>query len=159
MKRLLILSVIVTVLTGCQTTIGPNDPAVMDGYNTQSSPSSIEYGIYMNKQITVYINQLTTHMSTLANQKDGSIYENELLIAEESLKILQDVYDEVSLTMPPVNGEDDHEITLICMETAIGHMEEFIEALKFGENNLDGYANEFQNDIYGLTNMANLYYE
>lgn len=159
MKRLLILAVIITVLTGCQATIGPNDPSIMNGYNTQSSPSSLEYGIYMNKQITVYINQLTTHMSTIANTKDGPIYENELLVAEESLKILQDVYDEVSLTMPPVNGEDDRNVTLICMDTAIEHMEEFIEALKNGETDLDGYANDFQNDIYGLTNMANMYYE
>ena len=158
MKKILLITVITLLLAGCQN-IGPNDPSLMTDYNTQSSPSSLEYGLYMNKQITVYINQLTTHMSTIANMKDGPMYENELLVAEESLQILQDVYDEVSLTMPPVNGEDDMEVTLICMSTAIEHMEDFIDALENGETDLDGYANDFQNDIYGLTNMANLYYE
>lgn len=159
MKKIFFLVIVfIVAMTGCQK-IEPNNPSMVDGYNTQSSPSSLEYGIYMNKQITVFINQLTTHMSTIANLKDGEMYENELLVAEESLKIIQDVYDEVSLTMPPVNGEDDREVTLACMETSIEHMEEFIDALRAGETDLDDHANNFQNDIYGLTNMANLYYE
>lgn len=161
MKKIILLAIVtimvVAMLPGCEA-IGPNDPALMIGDNTQTSPSSIEYGIYVNKQITVYINQLVTHMNVMANVEDGLIYENEQIVAEESLKILQDIYDEVSLTKPPVDGEDDKDTLLVCMSTAIGHMEDYINALKSG-GDISGYANDFQNDIYGLTNMANLYYE
>lgn len=161
MKKIILIAIlaitIVAMLSACEA-IGPNEPTLTMGDNTQTSPSSIEYGIYVNKQITVYINQLITHMNVMANAEDGLIYENEQIVAEESLKILQDIYDEVSLTMPPVGGEDDKDILLVCMSTAIGHMKDYIDALKSGSD-ISGYTNDFQNDIYGLTNMANLYYE
>lgn len=125
-------------------------------YATQTPPSAIEYSIYMNKQITVFTSQLTTHMALIVNA--GSNYENIIVVAEESAKIMEDVLDEVIVTYPAVTYEDDRDATIIVMETTIEHMKSYIEDLKDGKS-ISEYVDNFQNDYYALTGQANLYYQ
>ena len=70
-KAFLALMLTLTIISssGCQTEIKPADPK--DGkYATQTSMTSLEYALYMNKQITVFTNQLSTRMAVAANHKD-----------------------------------------------------------------------------------------
>ena len=125
-------------------------------YKTQNANSALEYGIYMNKQITVYTNQLSTHMMLLQNS--DSTYENIIPLAEESLEIMQVALDDVIVTYPSFDAEDDRETTITLMKTAVKNMENYITALKEGKSVKD-FADKFQNDYFALTGMANLYYK
>ena len=103
MKRLkcsiLCVGMICNILfTGCSTEIKP-DSKEEGVYATQNPLSAVEYSIYMNKQITVFTNQLTTRM-IMANNAQESTYENEADMADESVKIMEDALEEVVVTYP-----------------------------------------------------------
>ena len=125
-------------------------------YKTQNANSALEYSVYMNKQITVYTNQLTTHMTLLQNS--DNTYKNIIPLAEESLNILQTTLDEVIITYPSFEAEDDRETTITLMETTIKNMEDYIATLKEGKSAID-FIDKFQNDYFALTGMASLYYK
>lgn len=132
------------------------DEKQSETYKTQHANSALEYGIYMNKQITVYTNQLSTHMMLLQNS--DNTYENILPLAKESLEILQVTLDDVIVTFPSFDAEDDRETTITLMKTAVKNMEDYIATLKEGKSATD-FADKFQNDYFALTGMANLYYK
>lgn len=143
-------------MTGCSS-IEPPDPST-GKYSTQYPQSVLEYSIYMNKQITVFTNQISTRLNQAAHSKDG-IYENEADLATESVEIMQDAYDEVIATQPPKNYEDDRLATLEAMQTAIDHMQEYADAAANGETDFSDYTHSFESDFNALTGMASLYYE
>lgn len=85
-KAFLALMLTLTIISslGCQTEIKPADPK--DGkYATQTSMTSLEYALYMNKQITVFTNQLSTRMAVAANHKDVQS-SNESYMTQQSIK-------------------------------------------------------------------------
>lgn len=91
-KAFLALMLTLTIISssGCQTEIKPADPK--DGkYATQTSMTSLEYALYMNKQITVFTNQLSTRMAVAANHKDVQS-SNESYMTQQSIETLQDTY-------------------------------------------------------------------
>ena len=140
---------------GCSSfTIEP-DSASDGTYSTQTSMSSLEYSIYMSKQITLFTNQLTATISIIQTDYD---YENALDLANENLDSMEDAYEEVTVTMPATTAEDDREMVMEAMETAIGHMEQYIEALENGEA-VDGFKSAFQQDFNALTSLSTLYYQ
>lgn len=142
--------------TGCQMDIKPADPK--DGkYATQTSMTSLEYALYMNKQITVYTNQISTRMSVLANHKDTES-SNEIYMVEQSVETLQDTLDEVTVTKPSEGKDDTREATMAAMETAIEHMKDYESDLN-EKKDVSKYADLFQNDFDELTGLANLYNE
>lgn len=99
-KAFLALMLTLTIISssGCQTEIKPADPK--DGkYATQTSMTSLEYALYMNKQITVFTNQLSTRMAVAANHKDVQS-SNESYMTQQSIETLQDTLDEVTVTKP-----------------------------------------------------------
>lgn len=74
-------------LTGCDPIV-PDSPE--DGqYATQTPMSAVEYSIYVNKQVTVYTQQLTTRM-TMARNAENAGYENELSQTKNSIEIMKD---------------------------------------------------------------------
>lgn len=144
------------LLSGCSE-IKADNPK--DGnYATQNQNSALEYGIYMNKQIQVFINQISSRQAIARNINSGFNADNEVALTEESIKTMQETYDEV-ITVNPSNGADDNrESTLTAMQTAIDHMEGYRDAVKNGDS-VDGYVKDFQNDFDQLTGLANLYNE
>lgn len=158
MKRVIpifFLSISLLSTTGC-TEIQPDEPGTGE-YSTQTALSYPEYSMYMTKQITVYASQLTTRMGAVKNS-DTADREQELMLAEESLEIMQDVLDEVTVTRPATTADDDREATISAMETAVSHMEDYISALE-NQEATDAYADTFLNDFNALTGLANLYYQ
>ena len=154
---LLIGTMLMLLLTGCDTKIEPDKPT--DGkYATQNQTSSLEYSIYMNKQITVFTNQLSTRMGSAKNISNGYNVDNEITLAEQSLSVMQAAYDETNTVYPPNGADDDRQATLTAMETSISHMENYIEDLK-SNNDVSGYFKDFENDFNQLAGLASLYYE
>lgn len=155
-KAFLALMLTLTIISssGCQTEIKPADPK--DGkYATQTSMTSLEYALYMNKQITVFTNQLSTRMAVAANHKDVQS-SNESYMTQQSIETLQDTLDEVTVTKPSKEKDDSREAVMIAMETAIEHLKSYKSDLDEGKD-ISGYADEFQNDFNELTGLANLY--
>lgn len=155
-KAFLALMLTLTIISssGCQTEIKPADPK--DGkYATQTSMTSLEYALYMNKQITVFTNQLSTRMAVAANHKDVQS-SNESYMTQQSIETLQDTLDEVTVTKPSKGKDDSREAVMTAMETAIEHLKSYKSDLDEGKD-ISGYADEFQNDFNELTGLANLY--
>lgn len=155
-KAFLALMLTLTIISssGCQTEIKPADPK--DGkYATQTSMTSLEYALYMNKQITVFTNQLSTRMAVAANHKDMQS-SNESYMTQQSIETLQDTLDEVTVTKPSKEKDDSREAVMTAMETAIEHLKSYKSDLDEGKD-ISGYADEFQNDFNELTGLANLY--
>lgn len=155
-KAFLALMLTLTIISssGCQTEIKPADPK--DGkYATQTSMTSLEYALYMNKQITVFTNQLSTRMAVAANHKDVQS-SNESYMTQQSIETLQDTLDEVAVTKPSKEKDDSREAVMTAMETAIEHLKSYKSDLDEGKD-ISGYADEFQNDFNELTGLANLY--
>lgn len=155
-KAFLALMLTLTIISssGCQTEIKPADPK--DGkYATQTSMTSLEYALYMNKQITVFTNQLSTRMTVAANHKDVQS-SNESYMTQQSIETLQDTLDEVTVTKPSKEKDDSREAVMTAMETAIEHLKSYKSYLDEGKD-ISGYADEFQNDFNELTGLANLY--
>ena len=155
-KAFLALMLTLTIISssGCQTEIKPADPK--DGkYATQTSMTSLEYALYMNKQITVFTNQLSTRMAVVANHKDVPS-SNESYMTQQSIETLQDTLDEVTVTKPSKEKDDSREAVMTAMETAIEHLKSYKSDLDEGKD-ISGCADEFQNDFNELTGLANLY--
>lgn len=155
-KAFLALMLTLTIISssGCQTEIKPADPK--DGkYATQTSMTSLEYALYMNKQITVFTNQLSTRMAVAANHKDVQS-SNESYMTQQSIETLQDTLDEMTVTKPSKEKDDSREAVMTAMETAIEHLKSYKSDLDEGKD-ISGYADEFQNDFNELTGLANLY--
>lgn len=147
--------ILALLFSGCSMKVQPDKP---DGhYATQNRLSSIEYSIYMNKQITVFVNQLSTRITVI--RTDGDIANsNEKEMAEHSLSILKSTKDEVEVTYPSEGQDENRETTLTQMETAIADLNGYIDALGKGQD-VDSYDSAFRTDVEELTGLANLYNE
>ena len=90
-------------LTSC--TVTPADPST-GKYATQYPQTTLEYSIYINKQITVFVNELSTRLNQAVHSTDG-VYENETEATEQSIQLLQETLDNVTAMQPSVGKEDD----------------------------------------------------
>lgn len=132
------------------------DSPVDGKYATQNKVSSLEYNLYMNKQIQIFINQVTSRMSTAKSISEGNTVDNEYTLANQSVTAMQEAYDEL-ITVYPSNGSDDERSnTILAMSTALEHMKGYAEAVKNNED-VSGYAEDFKNDFDQLTALSNFY--
>lgn len=140
-------------LTSC--TVTPADPST-GKYATQYPQTTLEYSIYINKQITVFVNELSTRLNQAVHSTDG-VYENETEATEQSIQSLQETLDNVTAMQPSVGKEDDRLSLITAMQTALDHMKEYKESVESGETDLTNYSHIFETDINVLTGMASLY--
>lgn len=151
-----VLAFIIFELSGCGASIKP-DTLASGEYSTQTPMTALEYSLYMNKQVTVFINQLTTRMTIIRNMDDAQ-YSGEMEMANHAVTILEAAATQVSVTKPPVGYEQDRLTSMTAMRTAIDHMKQYVDALR-NEDDLKGFVDVFQNDVTELTSLANLYYQ
>lgn len=157
------LSLSILAFAGCGSanhglTIDGEKALETDGtYTTQTRLSALEYSIFMNKQVTVFTNNLSTHMALAQNSKNFN-YDANLVTAQNSLDQMQDALDEVIVTYPSQGSDNDRETAITTMKTAISHMNEYIEKIKNNED-ISNFASYFENDFLGLTSVASLYYQ
>ena len=156
-KKIKTAAIILTaglLITGCSE-IKADSPA--DGsYATQNRESAIEYGIYMNKQLTVFINEISTRMGIAKNITTGSSVDNEIQLTQTGIDRLQQTYDETATVYPSAGSDEDRDASLTAMQTALDHFKGYKSALETGES-VEGYISDFQNDFNQLTGLANLY--
>lgn len=141
------------LLGGCS--IDPPDPD-NGTYATQYPQSALEYSIYLNKQITVFTNQISTRLNQAVHSNDGN-YENEADLAQQSVDIMQDTLNEVTATESSDYSEENRLSVIEAMQTAIDHMKDYTAAVKNGESDLTDYTHSFENDFNALTGLASLY--
>ncbi len=161
-KRIIIvLSLSALTLVGCGSenngfTIDGKKALETDGtYTTQTRLSALEYSIFMNKQVTVFTNNLSTHIALAQNSKNFN-YDANLVTAQNSLEQMQNALDEVVVTYPSQGSDNDRETAIITMKTAISHMKEYIEKIENNED-ISDFSSYFENDFLGLTSVASLY--
>ena len=124
-------------------------------YTTQTRLSALEYSIFMNKQINVFLNQLSTHMG-LAYNSDSYSYDALKETAQQSLTSMQETYDAVVVTYPAQGNDDERETVITQMSTAIAHMEEYLQYIE-SDKDIADFAQYFENDFFALTATATMY--
>ena len=124
-------------------------------YTTQTRLSALEYSIFMNKQLNVFINQLSTHMG-MAYNSDNYSYDALLPSAEQSLTSMQEAYDEVMVTYPAQGNDDERLTALTQMSTAISHYTYIYCYIKQGKD-ISDFSQYFENDFLALTSTATMY--
>ena len=103
MKKLSILICLAgtLALSGC-TKIQSSSPE--DGYNTEFAMSATEYSIFLSKQIVIAENVLMTRMSMADKLAEGNYdISSEIENTEQSISKIQDVKDEIFVTLPAEN--------------------------------------------------------
>lgn len=142
------------LMSGCAK-IKPDTPQ-SGKYATQNRLSAVEYSIYINKQLTVFTNQISTRMGSISNLSKDFNVDNEITLAQNSLDILQETYDETATVYPSEGDDANRDATLVVMMTAIGHLQSYINDLD-KKSDVSGYFKDFENDFNSLTGQAGLY--
>lgn len=154
-KSLIVLTSLMLMAATACSDIKADSPA--DGkYATQNRESSLEYSLYMSKQIQVFINQITSRMGIAKSLSEGNTVDNEYTLANQSLTAMKEAYDELVTVYPSTGSDDERESVILAMGTAIEHMEGYVEAVKNNED-VSGYAEDFKNDFDQLTALSNFY--
>jgi len=153
-KALILVLLLVLTMTGCSEI--KQDSSKDGKYATQNRESSLEYALYMNKQIQVFINEISSRLAIAKNISTGSTADNEAELAAAGLDRLNETYDEVITVYPSTGSDDNREAALTAMKTAIDHLSGYKTAVENGED-VNGYIKDFENDFDQLTGLANLY--
>lgn len=154
----IISSALIVLGTGCSSEsyeIGPGTPN--GNYATQTRNTSLEYSVYINKQITVFTGLLDTRIISINNGKHVK-NPTEIQSAKNALDTMKDIRDEVEITYPSIGRESDRLMILTQMETTIKNMEDYIACLEKG-GDTSTYADIFSEDFNQLTGLAQMYYQ
>lgn len=147
----------VITMTGC-TEIKNADPK--DGYATEFPMSAVEYNIFLNKEIGVIENILITRITAAQNLSMGGAVNLEISNVKEGIDKLTDIRDELTVTVPAVDQESDHETILQNTDEALAAMEAYLDALEDSNiSNLDTVTDRMMNIYLSLSGEANSYYK
>ena len=158
MKKLSILICLAgtLALSGC-TKIQSSSPE--DGYNTEFAMSATEYSIFLSKQIVIAENVLMTRMSMADKLAEGNYdISSEIENTEQSISKIQDVKDEIFVTLPAENMSSDREAILSILEDSLSTLEDYENKLVAGETaSLKTSVAEIKNCYIALSGEANIY--
>ena len=138
-------------LTGCYSVALPRE-ASAGQLLTVGRTSAIEYSLYANKQVQVFVSAINARQLAITISKN----ENEKEAAETAKREMEEALNEFRQVNPSIGMEDMQADTVRCMENAINHMEGYIGSLSSGESTYP-YKDIFSGDIMDLTAMAELY--
>ena len=155
------LSLFTVLFSGCSFSEEQNAKEIVPGtsngeYATQQRLSAIEYSLYVNKQITVFSEQLQTRLNSCINL--GVENDSEVKRAEHSVEIMKKAKNGMEITYPSKERDADREEVLEAMDVSINDTENYIADLKQGKD-VKKYASIFKEDVNQLTGLASLYYE
>lgn len=158
----IILSIIscAVILSSCSRTldIKPDDKDDVE-FATQTKDTVLEYNLLVNREITVFTNQLNTRMSILRTMKkdtSNTVLENERKNAAHAKELLEESLNSFSTARPPVEYEDERENTVRIMGEVIKHFDDYIKTLKDG-GDYNKYNEIFEADFISITGEASLY--
>ena len=151
LAAVLIITAASITLTGCYSVTLPRE-ASAGQLLTTGRISAIEYSLYANKQIQVFVSAINSRqLAITAGKKDG-----EKETAAVAKREMEESLNEFRQVNTSLGMEDMKSDTVRCMEIAIEHMEGYIGSLENVESNLS-YKDIFFGDILDLTAMAELY--
>ena len=162
LKKIVCISLIAASVLLAQTGCGKMELAnPEDGYSTNYALSAIEYNIFLNKQIGVAENVLATRLS-MANSVAGGTYEpeKEIVSAEEAISKIEDIKDEITVTMPATNYENDRQNALDLIEDSLLVLNDYLDALNSNDQErIETCAVQMKDCYIALSGEANAYYE
>lgn len=160
MKRFVLATLVLPVLCfclfGCQST---NSSIPNNTYNMNYGLDAMQYRLFLNKQSTTVLNQLSTHM-ILALRVTDATKESTLESAKSSLEAIKAVRHEVDIMFPPANYTETRTSVLRLYDSAISDMENMILALEstpVDADALSALVEQMQNDFVALTAEFDVY--
>lgn len=147
---------IICCFAGCQ---NPFSDLPDDTYFVDYGSDSLNYKLYINKQTTIILNHLSSHMAlalkvTEDNKKDT------IVSAKQSLSEMNAAKEIVEKIYPPSEYTDSHKHIIALYGNAIGNIEDFIAALEketLDQSELSDLAALMQTNFLALTNEFNQY--
>lgn len=162
MKQLIALSLALIMLccvfSGCQSS---QQPATEPTYNMSYGLDAMQYCLFLNKQSTTVLNQLSTHM-VLALRVTNETKDNALESARNSLTAIQDARYEVDIMCPPAEYANNRVNTLRLFDNAAADIKQMIAALEctpIDSAALSALVEQMQTDFAALTAAFNVYYK
>lgn len=159
----LVLMLVCGILAGCtgntqQPANDPNEPEYIMDYAWDAH----SYCLYVNKELTVVLNQLSTHMLLARQVGDGYTIDNALLSAKASLEAIRDAKKQLEIMPAPAQYVENRENTLRLVALAEQDMEEWVEILeaaRVDSTKLTSVASRMQADFVAITAEFNIYYK
>lgn len=156
-----VLACLMFVTAGCSATKTLNS-STEPTYIMPESMDAMSYQLFINKEINACTNQLSTLMLLCDSYSDGTYPAEDLLEgANFSLGIINEAYDQVDIMTPAPQYEDTRENVLRMMNDAKYDVEQLIDYLSSGDNELNIYeiTSLMQADFMALTGEFNVFYE
>ena len=151
------ICIVLLSLFGCQ-----NENVQSDDYNMKYAAGAQQYCMFINKQINVAINQLSSNIDIANQVVHGSyILEDAIETAEQSIKKIEAARKEVEKMMPPDRYIDERKHTVELMSNAENDLKTYIDKLKTGADceSIKTIMSVMQLDFSALTSEFNTYYE
>lgn len=150
-------------LTSCGDSIDSKTDITSDGiviYDTDTATDSLNYTNYVNKELGLVINILSSHITQADNLDKGKyIVKDEITALESDLDRVSEAIDSVEGLNPPNEYEDDREDILTRMVNAENTLKNYLEALNNPDINYDDYISLMEGDVAALTAVYNLPWE
>lgn len=154
MKReLSILFLLSFILTGCEAV--RTDPVTDTGTATVNPVTTLEYSIFVEREVSVFTNQIISQMGLMRNPKTAE-YEFLSESIEESIRLMSEAYDSVYMETALETDQKEKEILLGEMETCLRHMKEYQTAINENKD-ADDFRTVLQDDFYSLTAVTSTY--
>lgn len=133
-------TLILSSLPGCANQNSDNYVKVQDDgtieYDTNDAVDPMNYTLYVNKELTVITNILSSHIANGDNVVKGKyLASDEAKTLESNLDMVQESIDSIDTLHPPTDYEDDREAILTAMLTAQDSLTRYKDALN-GEGSL-----------------------
>lgn len=150
-----ILLICVIGITACAAS--PATPKNGQAQYNANPGDALNYVLYTNKEITLVMNQLETHManSMLVQSKDYPV-EDEIDNVTASIDLTKEAIQSVESLAPTNEYEDDRDEILRRLVNAENTLESYKECLESGDlSKLGQYADLMQADFAALKAMFN----
>lgn len=152
-RKLSTILLLACILSGCEA-IRP-DPVTDMGTATVNPVTTLEYSIFVQREVGVFTNQILSQMALMRNMEKE---EYELLSdsIDESICLMNEAYDSVYMETAPDTDQKEKEMLLDVMKKCLEHMKEYQTAIKENKD-ADEFKILLQNDFYALTAMTSTY--
>ena len=154
---------LVFCLIGCGASTDQKTAVTEEGiviYDTDGPTDSMNYTNYVNKEINLVMNILTTHISNADNLVKGKyILEDELSAVISDRDKVAEAIDSVEGFNPPSQYEDDRAVVLERLVNVDNTLEAYQAALEDGETELQDYIDLMEGDYITLSSAFNLPWE
>lgn len=165
-KHILAVLLVGTLLcsTSCSTpetnyqTLDPDDSVT---FNTEDSLDPLNYTTYVNKEIDLVLNILSSHMSAGDNIVKGKYpAEDEIAALEADLDLVDEAITSVETFNPPLDYDDDRDAILAKMANAQSSLTEYYDTLKEGDTDgIISCVDLLESDYIALSGAFNLPWE